>query len=107
MDSILLSVKKLLGIHQEDNSFDVDITICINTVLSTLRQLGFGPTEGFIVKDETALWSSIIDVRTDAELVKSYVHLKTKLLFDPPTNSAAMEATNKMISELEWRIVNL
>lgn len=107
MQSILLTVKRLLGIHADDESFDINVVIYINTALSSLCQLGFGPTDGFIVTSENDTWSDIIGDVKDAEFVKTYVVLKTKLLFDPPTSSAAIEAINRTISELEWRITNL
>lgn len=104
MDSILTSVKKILGISEEYTHFDVDIIIHINTVFTILNQLGVGPEEGYSIVDKNDVWSDFLDDETTLESVKSYVALKVKIMFDPPTTSTVMEANNKMISELEWRI---
>ncbi len=104
MESILTSIKKLLGIAAEYEHFDPDIIIDINSAFSILTQLGVGPQEGFSIKDSSAVWSDFIQDQTKIEFVKSYVHLKVKLLFDPPLSSAVIDAMNRMLSELEWRI---
>lgn len=104
MESILTSIKKLLGIKEEYKYFDADIIIHINSVFMILKQLGVGPPDGFSISDETSVWSDFIDNSSDIESVKSYVYLKVKLLFDPPLSPAAMEATKQLISELEWRL---
>lgn len=104
MDSILTSIKKLLGITQEETSFDQDLIMHINSVFSILTQLGVGPSEGFSIEDDSAIWSDFLEDNTNLELVKTYVYMKVRLMFDPPTGSAVMESMNKMISELEWRI---
>lgn len=109
-ESILTSIKKLLGIPADYTNFDVDIILHINTVFMTLKQLGVGPAEGFAIEDDTAVWSDFIDDEKNTELTtllsatKSYIHLKVKLLFDPPLSTAVIEATNQMINELEWRL---
>ena len=103
-DSILTSIKKLLGITEEYKHFDADIIIHINSVFMILKQLGVGPPDGFSISDETPVWSDFIDNSSDIESVKSYVYLKVKLLFDPPLSSAAMDAMKQLISELEWRL---
>ena len=104
MDSILTSIKKLLGITKEETSFDQDLIMHINSVFSILTQLGVGPSEGFSIEDSSAIWSDFLEENTNLELVKTYVYMKVRLMFDPPTGSAVMESMNKMISELEWRI---
>ena len=104
MDSILTSIKKMLGIVEEYNHFDPEIIMHINSVLFILTQLGIGPAEGFSIKDETAVWEDFIPLGVDIEAVKSYVYLKVRLLFDPSTNSSVMESTNRLISEFEWRL---
>lgn len=105
MDSILTSIKKLLGIEADYEHFDVDIIAHINSVFMILTQIGVGPSEGFIIEDETATWS---DYLPDSDLiklsaVKTFIHLKVRLLFDPPSSSVA-EQINKQLSELEWRL---
>lgn len=104
MDSILTSIKKLLGISEDVDNFDTDIIIHINSVLMILNQLGVGPAEGFSISDKTAKWSDFIPNGSSIEAVKSYVYLKVRLMFDPPTSAAAIESMNKLISEYEWRI---
>ena len=104
MDSILTSIKKLLGITKEETSFDQDLIMHINSVFSILTQLGVGPSEGFFIEDDSAIWGDVLEDSTNLELVKTYVYMKVRLMFDPPTGSAVMESMNKMISELEWRI---
>lgn len=104
MDSILTSIKKLLGITEEDEHFDADLIIHINSVFATLTQLGVGPTEGFSIKDDSAIWADFLSDSRTIESVKSYMYLRVKLLFDPPLTSAVLESMNRIISEFEWRI---
>lgn len=104
MESILTSIKKLLGISEEYDHFDPDIIMHINSTFMTLNQLGVGPAEGFSIEDETSTWSDFISDNVKLEAVKSYIHLKVKLLFDPPSSSAVIEAISKSINELEWRL---
>ena len=103
-DSILTSIKKLLGITEEYEHFDQDIIIHINSVFMILNQLGVGPSNGFSITDKTAVWSDFISDGANLESVKSYIYLKVRLLFDPPTTSAVMESMNRTISELEFRL---
>ena len=102
--SILTSIKKLLGIAEEDTSFDQDIIMHINTVFAVLSQLGVGPANGFSIEDDSAIWGDYLGNATNLELVKSYIYMKVRSMFDPPTSSILADAMNKNISELEWRI---
>lgn len=105
MESILTSIKKMLGIPEEYDHFDPDLIMHINSVLSILTQIGVGPSEGFRIEDDLATWEDFLGDDTDYEAVKSYVHLRVKLLFDTSTlSSAVIESMNRMISELEWRL---
>ena len=104
MESILTSIKKLLGIQEEYDHFDADIIMHINSVFMILNQIGVGPSEGFMIEDDTATWDDYISDMTKFAAVKSYVHLKVRLLFDPPTSSAVMESINRMINEYECRL---
>ncbi len=104
MESVLTSIKKMLGIEEEYEHFDPDITMHINSVLSILTQLGVGPSEGFSIHGEDETWQDYIPDSPKLEFVKSYVFMKVKLLFDPPLSSAVIESMNRMVSELEWRI---
>lgn len=104
MDSILTSIKKLLGIAEDYEHFDQDLIIHINSVLSILTQLGVGPSEGFSIEDENATWNDFIPEDKRLSSIRSYVYMKVKLLFDPPLSSSVMESMNRMISEFEWRL---
>lgn len=104
MESILTSTKKLLGIAEDYTHFDTDLVIHINSVLSTLSQLGAGPSEGFSITGSDETWEDFIGSDPKIQFIKSYVYLKVKLLFDPPLSSSVAEAANRQISELEWRI---
>lgn len=104
MESILTSIKKLLGITEEDTNFDQDLIMHINSVLMILTQLGVGPSKGFSIKDENDVWSDFIPEQSSLEAVKSYVYMKVRLMFDPPLTSAVADAINRNISELEWRL---
>lgn len=104
MESILTSIKKMLGIAEEYTHFDADLIMHINSVLSILTQIGVGPAEGFSIKDETSVWEDFVPENSKLELIKSYTYMKVKLLFDPPLTSAVIESINRIISELEWRI---
>lgn len=103
MESILTSIKKLLGITEEYDHFDKDLIMHINSVFLILTQLGVGPSEGFYIMDETAIWDDFVS-DSNLEMVKSYMGLKVQLLFDPPLTSSVMEAKNRMIAEFEWRL---
>jgi len=104
IDSILLSIKKLLGIEEEYTQFDADIVIHINSAFVTLNQLGLGPAEGFSIATDQAEWSDFFGIRADLDSVKSYIYLKVRLLFDPPQTQYQVEGYNKQISEMEWRL---
>ena len=104
MDSILTSIKKLLGIAEEYTQFDEDIIMHINTVFLNLTQLGVGPEEGFAIENDAASWEDFINDSIQLQAVKTYVYLKVKLLFDPPLSSSVIESMNRMIAELEWRL---
>lgn len=104
MESILTSIKKLLGIAEDYTHFDSDIIVHINTVFAILTQMGVGPAGGFTIGDKSILWKDFISNELYYEPVKTYVFLKVKLLFDPPLSTAVMESINRMIGELEWRL---
>ena len=104
MDSILTSIKKLLGIAEECEDFDTDLILHINSVFMILTQMGIGPKEGFSIEDDSATWDDFLLDSKNLDAVKTYVHLKVKLVFDPSASSVFTESMNKMISELEWRL---
>ncbi len=104
MDSILTSIKKLLGMEADYTAFDTDLILHINSVFAILYQLGVGrdPTTPFHIEDASSKWTDFID-DGQVELVKSYMYMKVKLLFDPPQNSALLTAMKESITEFEWR----
>lgn len=104
MDSILTTVKKLLGIPEEVTQFDVDIVIQINSAFSILRQLGVGPEQGFRIEDKDDCWEDFIDDDETVEMFKTYVFQRVRLTFDPPSTSFTIDAINENIKELEWRL---
>ena len=103
MEYILPSIKKLLGINPEYKSFDQDIIMHINTVFMILNQMGMGPEEGFSITDETTAWSEYCTTKNE-NAVRTFIYLKVRLLFDPPTSSVLIESINKTLAELEWRL---
>ena len=104
MESILNSIKKLLGIAEDYDHFDSDIIMHINSVFATLIQLGVGPEDGFSIDDESAKWEDFLPEERMLHSVKSYMFMKVKLMFDPPLSSAVIECTKEQIKELEWRL---
>ena len=106
IDSVLSSTKQMLGISPEDTSFDVNVIMSINTALTILMDLGLTEVEDQIVTSDKMTWDELLGGRTDIEYVKTYVYQKVKMIFDPPTSTAAIDAMQRSISELEWRICN-
>ena len=106
LDSVLLSTKQMLGISPEDTSFDVNVIMSINTALTILMDLGLTEVEDQIVTGDDMTWDELLGERTDIEYVKTYIYQKVKMIFDPPTSTAAIDAMQRSISELEWRICN-
>lgn len=103
-ESILTSIKAQLGIQEEYTAFDQQIIMHINSVLMVLKQLGVGPTDGFTISDKTATWNDFLPSGKNLEATKSYVGMRVRMLFDPPTTSIVAESTNRMINEFEWRL---
>lgn len=106
MDSIVNTIKKLLGIDESEDAFDLDIITHINTAIFSLSQIGVGPPNGYIVSSIEDKWTDYISQSTiNLQGVKSYIHLKTKLVFDPPTNSTTIQSIDNTLKELEWRMM--
>lgn len=103
-DSILDSVKNALGIVTEYRHFDSQILMHVNSVFTILQQLGVGPDEGFSISDETSVWSDFLEDPSSLNLVQSYMYLRVRMLFDPPTNSFLMESMKQQVQEYEWRL---
>ena len=103
-DSILNSTKKILGLAADYTAFDLDIITHINGVFSTLDQIGVGPVGGFYIEDEEETWDDFTAPPNQLNLVRTYVFLKVRMLFDPPGTSYLIEAMNKQIQEHEYRL---
>lgn len=101
MESILTSIKKLLGPGENDTQFDTDIIIYINSAIMRLNQLGIGPPGGYSIKDKENVWSELIGTRKDLDAVKSYIYLKVRLIFDPPQSGFLVDAIKSQIAELD------
>ena len=104
MDSILTSIKKLLGISEEYTHFDPDLIMHINSVFMILNQMGIGPSRPLSIEDELATWSEFIQDKDYIEAVKTLVAMRVRLIFDPPQSSAHIDAIKNTIAELEWRL---
>lgn len=103
-DSILTSTKKVLGIAEDDPSFDVDIMMHINSAFASLSQLGIGPATGFMIEDAVATWGDLLGTDKNLNSVKTLVYLKVRVIFDPPPNSFVLNALQEQIKEHEWRL---
>jgi hypothetical protein len=106
-NSILDSTKKNLGIAPTNRAFDLDIITHINSVFSTLQQLGVGPTAGFEIDDEITVWGDFLGGNIPLNQVKTYVYMRVKLIFDPPANSFGISSMDDQIKEMEWRMMVL
>lgn len=105
-DSILMSVKKMLGgmNPEEESPFDADIIMQINGVFTVLQQLGVGPKEGFSISDSGQLWTDFVTDTLTLNMIKPYMYAKVRLAFDTPTTGAVKEALEHQIAEYEWRL---
>lgn len=103
-ESILISIKKMLGIAADYTAFDTDIIIHINSVFTILNQLGVCDSKHFSITDETEVWEDFLEDSDKLNLVKSYMYLKVRLIFDPPQSGVLHEAMERQIKEFEWRL---
>jgi hypothetical protein len=104
VDSILDSVKKVLGIDKDYDAFDVDIVMHINTVFATLHQLGIGPEAGFAIEDASPTWEEYLGDDMRLNNIKTYIYMRVRIVFDPPTTGFLLSSMKEQIQELEWRI---
>lgn len=104
MDGILDTIKKMLGVDAEYEHFDTDIMTNINTSFMTLHQLGVGPEDGFTITGQDEKWVDFIPDTKKMEAIKTYIYLKVKLAFDPPTNSFSIDSYDRQAKEIEWRL---
>ena len=105
--SILLTIKKMLGGAALDTNFDIDIIVHINSAMSDLNLLGIGPPEGFSISGPDENWTALIGTDPKLDMVKTFVYAKVKLIFDPPPTAAVIDAFNRIISEIEWKLTVL
>ena len=103
-DSILDTIKKMLGIYPEDTAFDDELVIHINGAIADLTHVGGGPLEGFSITDRSNTWSEFTTDQTLANEAKTYVYCKVRLIFDPPSNSFVVDSINKTKDEAQWRV---
>lgn len=107
-DSILKSTKTILGLDPDYTPFDLEVITAINSAFSILHQLGVGPDDGFMIEDDTATWDEFILLAgsepSSKNLIKTYIQLKTRMLFDPPTTSFHIKAMEDQINQYEWRL---
>jgi hypothetical protein len=103
MDSILNSTKTLLGIDIEENHFDPELILHINSALMNLNQIGVGE-DGYMISSEYDTWDSVLGTNTNLDGVKLYVYLKVRLIFDPPTSAFVLDSIERQITQLEWRL---
>ena len=103
-DSILNSIKKPLGIEDDYTDFDADILMHINSILVILNQIGIGPENGFAIEDATATWDDFLNGDLRLNSVKTYMFLRVRMLFDPPTTSYLINSIKEEIQQLEWRL---
>lgn len=103
-ESILVTIKKMLGLGEDYTPFDTDIIVHINSAFMTLTQLGIGPEEGFQITDANNTWGDFISDNEMIGAVTNYTYLTVRTLFDPPSNSFVMDAMQKQIEQLGWRL---
>lgn len=103
-NSILMDVRKGCNVPEWDDGFDQELIMFINTAIFDLAQIGVGPLNGFSIKGKEETWSSIIEGSKQLEAVKTFVTLKVRLVFDPPTSSFVLESMKNIIAECEWRL---
>lgn len=103
-DSILTSIKKLLGIQAEMTHFDEDVLVGINLAINTLSQIGLESAKNFVVNGVEELWSDFVSDHDILSTVKTYIHLKVKMVFDPTNGTVVSQSYENMIKECEWRI---
>lgn len=107
MTGILESIKALLGIETSVTHFDNELIILINSAFMTMMQIGVGPTDGFVIVGTDEVWTDFLGDRKDLEMVKNFIFLKVKIIFDPPTNSAVLDAYERVLKEYEWRLLTI
>ena len=103
-ESILKTIKQLIGCPDDFEQFDLDLMIHINSAFATLTQLGVGPKEGYRITGVDNVWNEFEDDAQKLSLIKDYVYIKTRLLFDPPTTGSLMDSLKEELKEMKWRL---
>ena len=103
-ESILNTIKKMLGPDEGYDVFDTELVIHINTAIATLTQIGVGPPQGFRITGAGETWTDYLGSDEGLENVKTYIYCKVKMIFDPPTSSFVMKALQDTCDELVWRL---
>lgn len=103
-ESILITIKKLLGIDEADTAFDVDVIIFINSIFLNLKQIGIGPDVTFSISNKDATWASFSTDLSVIGMIKTYISLKARLMFDPPSTSFVITAIESQVKEMEYRL---
>lgn len=104
-DSVLLTIKKLVGLDPDYTAFDLDIVVAINGAFMILNQLGVGPEKPFVITGADETWSDFSTEISQIELVKNDIYLRVRLVFDPPNTGVLHEAMERQIEEFEWRLM--
>lgn len=104
-ESILITIKKMLGLEADYNAFDTDVIVLINSALMTLTQADVGPKTGFRITGEDETWSEFLTNEVLLEGAKQYVYMKVRVIFDPPTSGTAVEAMKQASEEILWRLI--
>lgn len=102
-ESILLTIKKMLGIAGDDTAFDTDVIVCINSAIMTANQLGVGD-DGFVITGPDETWEDFVGSNKNLESIKLYIYIGVRLAFDPPANSFVVNSLEKQRDELTWRL---
>lgn len=106
-ESILKTIKQLIGCPDDFEQFDLDLIVHINSSFATLTHLGVGPKEGYRITGADNVWSEFEDDAKKLSLIKDYVYIKTRLLFDPPISGSLMDSLKEQLKEMEWRLYML
>ena len=106
-ESILKTIKQLIGCPDDFEQFDLDLIVHINLAFATLTHIGVGPKEGYRITGADNAWSEFEDDAQKLSLIKDYVYIKTRLLFDPPISGSLMDSLKEQLKEMEWRLYML
>lgn len=103
-DSILKTIRRMIGPDEDYEHFDTDLIIHINSAFSRLCQLGVGPETPFHIRGLEETWC---DFKEPGHLedIKTYIYLSVRVIFDPPASAVIMDAYQEQIRKLEWLLM--